>query len=366
MLLRDVKTPFFSTGYSPQALSGFGSANSNDILLTKMSESLNSESIDKTARTGLSRFAKYAWFVLAYNIAVVLWGVFLRASKSGDGCGQHWLTCHGEVLPSAPEFKTVIEFTHRIMSAFDGLLMLVLVGWALWIWYKNRESASKTTFRMAAISLFFVLTEGAIGAGLVLTGNTAETLTAARPFWMAGHLINTFILLAFLTLTARSASGGRPLRFRVEPKYLAALLIGVAAIFLVSITGSIAALANMVFPSGTIAEGIAKDFSETSNILLRLRVWHPITAILTSVFLILLSSWLTKQREGDRSVSRWSNILSILILAQIAFGAATLLTLGPIIMQLGHLLLADAVWISYVLFAASFLSSDEVYSTKRT
>jgi len=166
--------------------------------------------------TKLSRFAKYAWFVVGFNILVILWGVFLRSSKSGDGCGQHWLTCHGEVLPSAPELKTVIEFSHRIMSAVDGLLMLVMVGLAIWIWNKNREASAKSTLKYAVISLFFVATEGAIGAGLVLTGNTAETLTAARPFWMAGHLINTFILLAFLVLTARSASGGRALKFKVE------------------------------------------------------------------------------------------------------------------------------------------------------
>ena len=59
--------------------------------------------------TKLSAFAKYAWFVLAYNLLVILWGVFLRASHSGDGCGQHWLTCGGEVVPTAPQFKTGIE-----------------------------------------------------------------------------------------------------------------------------------------------------------------------------------------------------------------------------------------------------------------
>ena len=57
----------------------------------------------------ISGFAKFAWFTLAYNILVILWGVFLRASKSGDGCGQHWLTCQGEVIPSAPELKTIID-----------------------------------------------------------------------------------------------------------------------------------------------------------------------------------------------------------------------------------------------------------------
>ena len=309
--------------------------------------------------TKLDKFAKFAWLVLAWNIVVILWGVFLRASKSGDGCGQHWLTCEGEVIPSAPALKTVIEFSHRITSSLDGLLLIALLVWAFVIWKRRRSDSTKKVLKMAAGSFVFVVIEGLLGAGLVLTGNTAETLTPERPFWMAGHLVNTLILLTFLTLTARYASGGKPLNFYVERKYLAAIVIGFAAILLVGITGSIAALSHMIFPSGTIAEGIAKDFSPTSNILLRLRLLHPITAILTSVFMIFLTGWLTKESGKERLVVRWSNVLSIMVLVQIAFGSLTLLTLAPIAMQLGHLLFVDVIWISYVMFAASFLSSEK-------
>lgn len=304
----------------------------------------------------MSRFARYAWFVLFYNLVVVLWGVFLRASKSGDGCGMHWLTCHGEVLPSAPQFKTVIEFTHRIMSALDGLIMVILLVWAIRIWMRARDRDSLSVLRTTAASFFFVLTEGALGAGLVLTGNTAETLTAARPFWMAAHLINTFILLAFLTLTARRASGSPGISLRGRGNYLGAVAAGVLLIMIVSITGSIAALANMIFPSGTLAEGIAKDFSETSHMLLRLRLLHPITAVLTSVFLVFLTSWMAKSASSAAAV-RWANATAVLVLLQIGFGAMTLLMLAPIVMQLGHLLLADLVWISFVMLAAAVLSS---------
>lgn len=300
----------------------------------------------------LKRFAAYAWFVLAWNVVVILWGVFLRASKSGDGCGQHWLTCGGEVIPSAPELKTMIEYSHRITSFLAFVAVFVLVVWT----FRNFSKGSPIR-KTACLSLVFVITEALVGAGLVLTGNTAETLTAARPFWMAGHLINTFILLAFLTLTARYASGGAPLTFLVDAKYLFAIGIGVAAVLIVGTTGSIAALSTMLFPSTTLTEGVAKDLSSASNMLVRLRLLHPITAILTSVFLVFLTGWLAKEKDQP-SVKRWSNVLALLVLVQIAFGAATLLLLAPIIMQLGHLLLADAIWISYVLLAANFLSTD--------
>lgn len=310
--------------------------------------------------TKLSGFVKYAWFVLAYNVLVILWGVFLRASKSGDGCGQHWLTCHGEVVPSAPELKTVIEFSHRLMSAADGIIVIILVIWAF-----RTFSKGHILRKLALASLALVIVEGLIGAGLVLTGNTAGSYSESRPFWAMGHLISTFILLTAMTLTAWFASGGKPFSFKNSRKVLLLLGIGVFGILLVGMSGSLAALSNMLFPSQSLSEGIAKDFSASSHYLLRLRLSHPIVSILTSVYLIFLAGWLRKKSENNPSVVRWSNILSVLILVQIAFGAATLLMLAPIVMQLGHLLLADLIWISFVLLTANFLQKDFLAADER-
>jgi heme A synthase len=301
--------------------------------------------------TKLSSFAKYAWFVLAYNVVVILWGVFLRASKSGDGCGQHWLTCHGEVVPSAPEMKTVIEFSHRLTSGLAFFAVLALLIWAF-----RKFGKGHPIRKTAVVSFIFIITEALVGAGLVLTGNTAETLTASRPFWMAGHLINTFILLAFLSLTAWFAAGGKPFDFKAQPKVLWFLGIAVLGIFLVGMSGSVAALSSMLFPSETLTEGVTRDFSATSHILLRLRISHPILSIMVGVFLVFLAGWFKSKAEGNFAVSRLANVLTILIVVQFAFGALTLVTLAPIVMQIGHLFLADAVWIVFVLLSASFLA----------
>jgi heme A synthase len=305
-----------------------------------------------------SAFAKFAWFVLGWNLLVILWGVFLRASKSGDGCGQHWLTCQGEVIPSAPQLKTIIEFSHRVSSSLAGILIIVLVAWAYRRWQLRRTQESSYSLKLAAGSLLFVIFEGLLGAGLVLTGNTAENLTPERPLWMAGHLVNTFILLAFLTLTAWHAGSGRRLSIPERKAFSMALPAGAVAILIVGITGSIAALSTMVFPAGTIAEGIAADLSPTSHMLLRLRLLHPITAILASVLIVFLTGWISKETGKNKSIVRWSNVISLLVLAQLGVGAATLLTHSPIVMQLIHLLLVDAIWISFILIAANVLSLD--------
>jgi heme A synthase len=300
-----------------------------------------------------SAFAKFAWFTLGYNLVVILWGVFLRASHSGDGCGQHWLTCQGEVIPSAPELKTIIEYSHRVSTAIAGIVVVALVIWAFRVCEKG------SWVRKAAIlSLVFIIIEALIGRGLVLTGNTADNWTSSRPFWTAGHLINTFVLLAFLSLTAWLSGRSGKIRFSSPSKPVVLMVVGVFAVFLVGVSGSMAALTNMLFPSASIYEGLAKDFATTSHYLLRLRIGHPILSVITAVYLLFLGGWLRAWSAGDKDVTRWSNALSILLLAQLAFGAATLLTLAPIVMQLGHLLLADLVWISYVLTAASYLSSE--------
>lgn len=307
-----------------------------------------------------SKFAKYAWFVLIFNLLVILWGVFLRASLSGDGCGEHWLTCGGEVVPSAPQLKTQIEFFHRITSSLAGLVVIGLLVSAIVKYVREKTARNKLLLRMAGLSLLFIIIEGIVGGLLVLTGNTAANWTPTRPFWMAAHLVNTFTLIAVLALTAWFASGGKAFSLRQAPgKALFLLLIAVIAIFIVGMSGSIAALGSMLFPSSTLSEGIAKDFSDSSHYILRLRVFHPILSILTGVFLIFLAGWIKAQSKQSASVQRWSNVLSGLILMQFASGLVTILTLAPIVMQLVHLFLADAVWISFVLMAASFLAERE-------
>lgn len=298
----------------------------------------------------LSKFAKYAWFVLAYNIVVILWGVFLRASKSGDGCGQHWLTCQGEVIPSAPELKTVIEFSHRLTSGLAFVTVLILLVWA----FRKFEKGSPV--RKAAVASFiFIISEALVGAGLVLTGNTAESLTAARPFWAVGHLLNTFILLALLSLTAWYAGkAGRTISLDRDTKSKLLLIVAAFAIVLVAVSGSIAALGSMLFPSATLADGIASDFSADSNILVRLRLFHPFVAVLSSVYLIFITGWIKARSIGRFWTTRWANVLSATLLAQLVFGALTLLTLAPILMQVGHLFLADMVWISFILMCANY------------
>ena len=111
----------------------------------------------------LTRFAKYAWFVLIFNLGVILWGAYVRATGSGAGCGSHWPLCNGEVIPRTGQIETLVEFTHRLSS---GAAFLLVVGMLVWAW---RIFPRRHRVRAAAIfSMIFMITEAFVGAGLVL------------------------------------------------------------------------------------------------------------------------------------------------------------------------------------------------------
>jgi heme A synthase len=173
----------------------------------------------------IRRFATLAWGTLFFNVLVIVWGAFVRATGSGAGCGSHWPLCNGEVLPRAPQLETLIEFSHRTTSGVALLLVAAMVPLA-WRAFGRGHRVRV----MSLVSLGFIIFEALLGAGLVLLEYVADDTSIARAYWVAGHLINTFLLLAVLTLTAWWGGGGPPLRLRQQPRMLIGTLIAALAL----------------------------------------------------------------------------------------------------------------------------------------
>jgi heme A synthase len=274
---------------------------------------------------------------------VVLWGAYVRATGAGAGCGNHWPLCNGEVLPQSPAAKTVIEFTHRLMSGADGILILLLFVWALRAFPRGHLARVG-----AGLSLTFLITEALIGAALVKLEQVAQNASVGRAWSLSGHLINTLALLACLTLTAwwadsQPLEAGRRRDWMVVPAILLVVLTG--------ISGAIAALGDTLFPATSLASGFQQDFSPAASIFLRLRLFHPLFAVTTAAWLAVYAAR-TVRLPGARPYARG---VLILVGLQVAAGAMNLLLLAPVWMQIVHLLLADLVWIALVLTAASSL-----------
>jgi heme A synthase len=294
----------------------------------------------------MDRFARLAASVLAYNVAVILWGAVVRATGAGAGCGSHWPLCNGEMVPRAPAAATLIEFSHRLTSGIALLLVVALLVAAFRA--RPRRHPARGA---AAASLVLMLLEAAIGAGLVLFELVAENRSLARGFFMATHLVNTFLLLGALTLTAYHAAGGPAVRPRGPRAPLFALAL--AGVLLASASGAVAALGDTLFPSQSLVEALRADLSAASHALIRLRTLHPFLAVL-SAFAIAGVAWPSAQAAGT-GIGRLARGLLTVTFVQTAAGAVNVLLLAPIWLQIVHLLLADAVWILLVLLAASEL-----------
>ncbi|GIV58433.1 MAG: hypothetical protein KatS3mg042_1346 [Rhodothermaceae bacterium] len=299
----------------------------------------------------LDRFARFAWAVVGYLLLVILWGAFVRATGSGAGCGSHWPLCNGEVIPRAPEVETLIELSHRLTSALSGLLVIGLLVWAF-----RRYPRGHRVRHGAVLSLVFMLLEGAIGAALVLFEWVAHDASLGRVISMALHLNNTLILVAVLVLTAWWASGGAPLRWRGQGE--AGWLLGIALVALLALgtTGAITALGDTLFRPDSLAEGLQRHASETAHFLERLRIWHPLMAVLVGAYLLFLARHLSLTRP-DPGVARLTRAVLVLFALQFAGGLLNVYLLAPVWMQLVHLLMADLLWIALVLLAARTLAA---------
>lgn len=300
--------------------------------------------------TDPGRYARFAWGVLGFNLLVILWGAFVRATGSGAGCGSHWPLCNGQVVPRAPALATLVEFGHRLTSGLALLLVIALVVGA-WRAYPRGHRVRWA----AALSGFFIVTEALIGAGLVLLELVADNASLARGFWVAGHLLNTFLLVAVLALTAWWASddGGVPMRSRERSHWLL-LLAALAGVLLLGVSGAVTALGDTLFRVDTLEEAKAMTFSDTAHLFVRLRLWHPALAVAVGG-LIAAAAWVSATRRGDAVGGRLALWLAGSYLVQLAIGLLNVWFLAPVSLQIVHLLLSDLIWIALVLLAAHVL-----------
>jgi len=288
---------------------------------------------------------KYAWFVLGWNIAVVLWGAVVRATASGAGCGNHWPLCNGELIPTSPRITTIIEFTHRAMTG--GTTVTVL---ALLIWTFRATHARHLARVTAAASTLLLINEAFLGALLVKLGYVVANQSAGRFIVLPIHLANTLLLLAALALTAHFLGRGSGfMNGSVEFRFLGITLLGLAATVAVGVTGSLAALGDTLFPSATFAQALAQDWSHSSPWILRIRWLHPAFSLLAAAF-ILGIIWISRARDSeDRKLA---NTVIGLMLFQFFLGGFDVLLSAPTWMQIVHLLGADIFWATLVVLAA--------------
>jgi cytochrome c oxidase assembly protein subunit 15 len=283
--------------------------------------------------------ARLAWVTLGFFLLVVLWGAVVRATGSGGGCGANWPLCNGDYFPHHPRLATIIEFTHRSTS---GVCTVLLAALAILTF---RVTPAGHRARKAALwSVFFLITEAALGALLVLKHYVEDNISSGRVIAQSVHLTNTMLFMAALALTAWFLR--EPTPNPVQPTRGLAVT-AILATLLVSATGSLAALADTLFPSPSLHAGLVEDFAASAPLLVRMRWMHPAAALLGLACVLLMLRAQSRTTLGKTMLG--------LLLLQFILGGADVLLLAPTWMQVLHLLGADLYWIALVILASQHI-----------
>ena len=286
------------------------------------------------------KLISYTKLGIVLSILSILAGAFVRATGSGDGCGSTWPTCKGKIIPQLSDTSEIIEFSHRSIS---GILLIV----TLIIFTKSRNMSKGSIIRTTVNFLtFFVLFEAAIGAVIVLYEWVGLNSSLPRIIAVPIHLVNTFGLLACYAILYKVLLNN----FKNIKQLWDRRFVFIAFLFLLSgATGSITALADVLFPSASFYEGLMEDFDRTSELLTRLRILHPMVATGLSVALIIESRKVQKDYKID------VKFFQILVFIAVILGVLNVLSNILLLLSILHLAIADLLWITYI-----YVSMDKI------
>ena len=276
---------------------------------------------------------KLSLYGLVVSVFSIIAGAIVRATGSGDGCGASWPTCNGEIIPEFDTSSELIEFSHRSVS---GVLLII----TFIIFVKSFKDEVPTLQKKIIWSLtFFVLLEALIGAVIVIYEWVGMNSSAPRIIAVPLHLVNTFGLLGAYTLLVHLTRNSKT---TLNNFFDRGFKIGLFLFLLSGATGSIAALADVIFPSESFITGLAADFDTNSEVLTRLRILHPIVASALSLYLY---------SEANRLQNEYQVItknIKLLILLGVLLGISNVISNIILPLSILHLLMADLLWILYV------------------
>jgi cytochrome c oxidase assembly protein subunit 15 len=120
---------------------------------------------------------------------VLIMGATVTNTGSGEGCGNSWPLCHGEFIP-AYAFETMVEYSHRLVTGVEGLLILGLAITAFPL--RRRYPELKA---LSPLMIFTLILQSGMGAWAVKSPQT--------PPVMASHFGISLVAFASVYLVMR-------------------------------------------------------------------------------------------------------------------------------------------------------------------
>lgn len=280
-------------------------------------------------------------------LMVLLGGALVTKTDSGQGCGQSFPLCHGQIIPDQLEIETIIELSHRVVSAGAGFLVLAL---SIWSW-RAMGHIRETNF-LAILAFFFLMLQALLGAGAVVWGHSDIILAAHF-----GISLISFAAVLLLTL----------LIFEVDKKFDAYKLVidkrirrhtyGLMIyIFAVVYSGAFVrhTEASLACPDWPFCVNSAPgDLS--LNSIQWIQMGHRMAAAFIFIWIIYVAIIAIKNYKHQKVVYYGWIIALVLVTGQVITGAFVVVTKMNLLIALSHALIISLLFglLSYFILLIS-------------
>ncbi len=256
---------------------------------------------------------------------VLIMGATVTNTGSGEGCGRSWPLCHGELIPELV-VSTLIEFSHRLVTGVEGLLIVALTAGVLTYWRQRREIQFLAPLMFGSLVL-----QAGMGAWAVLYPQT--------PAVLASHFGISLVAFASVFLTTsyiHDVDGADALRDRViSPRLRWAVWASAAYVHVVVYLGAYLRHAHVelgCFDWPLCNGQLFPGFEGSAG----LSFAHRLAALGAVLFLGGLTVWGTRIRAWRPDLFWGSVAALILVVLQALSGGLVVLTQISLFSALAH------------------------------
>lgn len=295
------------------------------------------------------RLGAIAAFGAVYTYALIVFGGIVRITGSGMGCGDDWPRCNGEWIPDFT-FETVIEYTHRLLAAGIGIVVLAIFIYAFLNRHRPGIAGPGGPLRALALGAALLLAQVALGA-ITVRLELPTGVTVA-------HFITAILFMATLIVAAvrsgalgagGAASGvdGGAAR-RAWRMAATAAVLGLVVVSFGALTANTPAAPQACrgFPLCSGAALPPAHFPPA-----HLHWTHRLLAFLL-FFHVLWAALSAARARIARAVRIAAATTFTLVVLQIAVAAALVILPLPWQLQAVHLAVGAAIWFALVGWAA--------------
>jgi heme a synthase len=291
---------------------------------------------------GFKVFSVFASFGM---LIVLLQGALVTQTGSGDACGTSWPLCYGQVIPEAPTIATWIEYTHRIVSAVMGLVVIILAVWA----WRTLGHIRETKF-LSVLAIFAIIFQGLLGAAAVAWGQSDAVMALHFGFSLVSFA--SVLLLCLLAFEADYTDGKVTASLTKRMRNYVYFVI--IYMYTVVYTGA--------FVKHTGSSGVCRGWPLCNGQIIpplegrvAIQFGHRVAAGLLLIVIVIMLVALLRHYRHEK-VLVWTAVIStILVTIQVASGAVVLFTGFTLWATLFHALFVSLLFgvLSYGVMIAS-------------